>query len=135
MLAINEFAAALASLGIVYRVCQIIEEIVVTDESKDEDLYSIHTQLSQDFGALTCEAFITFLIEMMKDSTSIEQLREAFQGIAGDKPFVTQADLAQSQMPEVSVAYLLENMPAHTEVADGLDYEAYLHSVFEIQPT
>ena len=65
-----EMAAALASLGIVF---------------SDEDMDYIYDQLLQDYGAVSFEAFINLLVDITEDQTSPEQLREAFQGIAGNK--------------------------------------------------
>jgi hypothetical protein len=89
---VPELGAALASLGIVYT---------------EEDIEQIHVQLSHNFGSvsyvsrglLLClarasdvdkvlcrqDAFLTFLREISEDSTSPDQLLEAFQGLASDK--------------------------------------------------
>lgn len=116
---LNEFesAAALASLGIVY---------------SDEDLYIIYDQLVQDYGAVTFEAFINLLVEITEDQTSPEQLREAFRGIAADKPFVTELDLRVAQLPAAAVEYLREAMPAAQNGTGEpeYDYEAWLDAVF-----
>jgi hypothetical protein len=86
-LSITEMTAALASLGIVY---------------SDEDLDFIYAQLTEDYGAVTFEAFINLLViyfivfakpmtevifqvDITEDQTSPEQLRESFRGIATDK--------------------------------------------------
>lgn len=63
----------------------------------------IFEQLTQDYGAVTFEAFINLLVskfnynlvlnitrvlyqvDITEDQTSPDQLREAFRGIAGDK--------------------------------------------------
>ncbi len=45
----------------------------------------IYDQLVQDYSALTYEAFINLLVDIMEDQTSPEQLREAFRGLASDK--------------------------------------------------
>jgi hypothetical protein len=64
----------------------------------------IYDQLVHDYGAVTFEAFINLLVtalhacilrqpihfslaqvDIMEDQTSLEQLREAFRGIASDK--------------------------------------------------
>jgi len=129
---ISEMAAALASLGIVY---------------PDEDLELIFEQLTQDYGAVTFEAFINLLVDITEDQTSPDQLREAFRGIAGDKPFVTELDLRVAHLPAAAVEYLREAMPRYapsspmdTSSTDGIngrsggdaeyDYEAWLDKVF-----
>lgn len=88
-LSLTEMTAALASLGIVY---------------SDVDMDYIYTQLTEDYGAVTFEAFINLLVtifipftspvgsidltsqvDITEDQTSPEQLRESFRGIAADK--------------------------------------------------
>ncbi|TDL23233.1 hypothetical protein BD410DRAFT_769110 [Rickenella mellea] len=118
-LSISEMAAALASLGIVY---------------SDEDMEVIYQQLVEDHGAVTFEAFINLLVEITEDQTTSEQLREAFRGIAGDKPFVTELDLRVAHLPASSIEYLREVMPtAHDSGGGGepqYDYETWLDAVF-----
>ncbi|OCH85952.1 actinin-like protein [Obba rivulosa] len=113
----SEMAAALASLGIVY---------------SDEDMDIIYDQLLQDYGAVTFEAFINLLVEIMEDQTSPEQLRDAFRGIARDKPFVTELDLRVAQLPASAIEYLRQAMPP-MEGGPGepeYDYEAWIEEVF-----
>ncbi|KAL5501779.1 AIN1_1 [Sanghuangporus vaninii] len=117
-LSISEMAAALASLGIVY---------------PDEDLGVIYDQLTMDYGAVTFEAFINLLVDITEDQTTHDQLREAFRGIANDKPFVTELDLRVAHLPVSAVEYLREAMPS-TMNENGetlLDYDAWLDRVFE----
>ncbi|KAF8918902.1 calponin homology domain-containing protein [Mucidula mucida] len=101
----SELTAALASLGIVY---------------SDEDMNYIYDQLVQDYSALTYEAFINLL------------LREAFRGLASDKPFVTELDLRIAKLPGQSIDYLREVMPsAQNDVGEAeYDYERWLDDVF-----
>ncbi|THH08503.1 hypothetical protein EW145_g2656 [Phellinidium pouzarii] len=136
---ITEMAAALASLGIVYPVCEFANESVevatdiVSCCGKDEDLETISEQLTQDYGAVTFEAFINLLVDITEDQTTPDQLREAFRGIAGDKPFVTEVDLRVAHLPANAVDYLREVMPStEDDTGDTLfDYEAWLDRVFE----
>ncbi|KAH7927772.1 hypothetical protein BV22DRAFT_1150413 [Leucogyrophana mollusca] len=116
-LSLSETSAALASLGIVY---------------PDEDVEYIYEQLVQDYGAVTFEAFINLLVDITEDQTSPEQLREAFRGIAADKPFVTELDLRLAQLPVSAIDYLREVLPsAKNEVGEPeYDYEAWLDNVF-----
>ncbi|KZT09244.1 actinin-like protein [Laetiporus sulphureus 93-53] len=113
----SEMASALASLGIVY---------------SDEDLDIIYEQLQEDYGAITFEAFINLLVEITEDQTSPEQLREAFQGIAADKPFVTELDLRVAQLPASTIEYLRGAMPSKQNGSgeSEYDYAAWLDAVF-----
>ncbi|KAI0826832.1 actinin-like protein [Trametes gibbosa] len=113
-----EMAAALASLGIVY---------------SDEDMDLIYDQLLQDYGAVTFEAFINLLVDIMEDQTSPAQLREAFRGIAADKPYVTELDLRVAHLPASAIDFLRQAMPsAATDTGEPeYDYERWLDEVFE----
>jgi len=115
---LSEMAAALASLGIVYA---------------DEDLDTIYDQLLQEYGAITFEAFINLLVDITEDQTSPDQLREAFQGAASNKPYVTELDLRLAHIPAGAVDYLREVMPArqNDEGEGEYDYDAWLDSVFD----
>ncbi|KAJ7132945.1 actin cross-linking [Mycena filopes] len=107
----SEMAAALASLGIVY---------------SDDDMNYIYDQLQQDYGAINFEAFINLLVDITEDQTSPEQLREAFRGIAADKPFVTELDLRLHHLPAPSIEYLSEVMPRSSDGEGEYDYERWL---------
>ncbi|PFH51257.1 hypothetical protein AMATHDRAFT_75099 [Amanita thiersii Skay4041] len=117
---LSEMAAALASLGLVY---------------SDNDMNYIYDQLTQDYGAVTYEAFINLLVDITEDQTSPEQLRESFHGIAGDKPYVTELDLRLAQLPPGSIEYLREAMPSRTNEAgeQEYDYEKWLDDLISAQ--
>ncbi|KAL7280110.1 hypothetical protein ACG7TL_006526 [Trametes sanguinea] len=116
----SEMAAALASLGIVY---------------SDEDMDLIYDQLMQDYGAVTFEAFINLLVDIMEDQTSPAQLREAFRGIAADKPYVTELDLRVAHLPANAIDFLRQAMPSSANGAGEpeYDYERWLDEVFDSQ--
>ncbi|KAF4577056.1 alpha-actinin family protein [Pleurotus pulmonarius] len=112
-----EMGAALASLSIVY---------------SEEDMDYIYDRLVEEYGAVTYEAFINFLVDITEDQTSLEQLRESFRGIASDKPFVTELDLRLAQLPPGAIDYLREVMP-NTTTEGGepeYDYDRWLYDVF-----
>ena len=115
-----ELGAALASLGIIYT---------------EDDIEQIHLQLCETFGAVSYDAFLTFLREIIEDTTSPDQLLEAFQGLAGDKPYVTELDLRLALLPQGSIDYLKAAMPqVRVEaVQDAVYYyEGYLTGLFGV---
>ncbi|KAN0064329.1 alpha-actinin [Thecaphora frezii] len=121
-LTVAELGAALASLGIIYT---------------EEDIEQIHIQLSESFGAVSYDAFLTFLREITEDTTSPDQLLEAFQGLASDKPYVTELDLRLALLPQGSIDYLKAAMPEGR--VEGVeepvyDYEGYLTGLFGVAP-
>ncbi|KAI5897235.1 uncharacterized protein SCHCODRAFT_02616967 [Schizophyllum commune H4-8] len=113
----SEMIAALASLGIVY---------------SDEDMDYIYDQLVQDYGAVSYEAFINLLVDITEDQTSPEQLREAFRGLAMDKPYFTELDLRIAKLPAPAIDYLRDAIPsAPNEAGEPMyDYETWLDDVF-----
>ncbi|GLB38228.1 putative ca2+ insensitive EF hand [Lyophyllum shimeji] len=114
---LSEMTAALASLGIIY---------------SDEDMVFIFEDLTAAYGAVTFEAFINLLVDITEDQTSPEQLRDAFRGIATDKPFVTELDLRIAHLPPSAIEYLREAMPSTSNEAGEpeYDYERWLDDVF-----
>ncbi|TRM63830.1 calponin homology domain-containing protein [Schizophyllum amplum] len=113
----SEMIAALASLGIVY---------------SDEDMDYIYDQLVHEYGAVTYEAFINLLVDITEDQTSPEQLREAFRGLAADKPYFTELDLRIAKLPGPAIDYLRDAIPsAPNEGGEPMyDYETWLDDVF-----
>lgn len=71
------------------------------------------------------------MVNVTEDKTSIDQLRQSFKIVAGDKSFVTELDLKRSLLPVNVVSYLQETMPPSVIEADGYDYSKYLDQVFE----
>ena len=90
-------------------------------------------------------------MDITEDQTTVEQLHEAFRGIAADKvgsalfsyceceidwvqsqPFVTELDLRVAHLPVEAIEYLRKAMPsAQSEGGEQeYDYEAWLDSVF-----
>ena len=119
----------MASLGMIYT---------------EEDISTIYPQLLEEYGNCGYEAFLGFLREITEDTTSPDQLLEAFQGLAGEKPYLTEMDLKLAMLPPSSVEHFKAEMPEiegeekkelllngeGSPAGDKLyDYEAYLRSV------
>jgi len=91
--------------------------------------------LANDEGKVTFEGFSGFLVEITEDSTSPDQVRDSFRGVAREKPYVTELDLRIALVPEGCIDYLRESMPRWEggKGGDGepmLDYQRYLDEVF-----
>ncbi|RSH92750.1 hypothetical protein EHS25_008196 [Saitozyma podzolica] len=122
-----EMNSALASLGIVYA---------------EDELAAIYSELESRHGAFTYEAWLSLLTDIMKDdSSSAEQLREAFRGMAGDKAYVTDTDFQQAHLPRETIRILGEVMPIAPVLGNGgtgmvngsgkqYDYHAFLEKTF-----
>ncbi|KAH8825132.1 actinin-like protein [Flagelloscypha sp. PMI_526] len=98
----------------------------------DEDMDYIYDQLTQDYGAITFEAFINLLVDIMEDQTTPDQLRESFRGIASDKPFVTELDLRMAQLTPATIEFLKGVMQSDSNEAGEptYDYERWIDDSF-----
>ncbi|CAD6589570.1 MAG: hypothetical protein TREMPRED_005437, partial [Tremellales sp. Tagirdzhanova-0007] len=123
-----EMHSALASLGIVYA---------------DDEIETIYGQLEAEFGAVFFEAWLALLVDITKDdSSSSDQLREAFRGMAKDKVYVTELDFQHASLPPVMIRFLEQVMPAamvrhdelESETTNGAtrmyDYNMFLQTTF-----
>lgn len=52
---------------------------------QDEEIDRIHETLIADYGAINYKAFTSLLVEITEDTSSVEQLRDAFREMARDK--------------------------------------------------
>ncbi|WVR05610.1 hypothetical protein IAU60_002632 [Kwoniella sp. DSM 27419] len=131
-LGVWEMHSALASLGIVYA---------------EDEIGVIYRELEMKFGQVTYEAWLDLLVDLTKDdASSPEQLREAFRGMAKDKPYVTDIDFSYAHLPKETVKFLVEVMPEtamdpgvegdaesrapNGHAVRGFDYNAFLHGAF-----
>ncbi|CAO3592885.1 unnamed protein product [Absidia cylindrospora] len=116
-LSATEFNAALASLGIFY---------------DDDDFDQIFSQTTGRQEHATFEQFIRFMVSVIEDKSTPEQIRDAFRTIAGDKPYVTELDLKMCLVPEDIAAQLAQMMPhsGDTSHQDALEYNQYVDSLF-----
>jgi len=108
-----QFAAALASLGVVY-----------DDQEMDEIFLLVRVG-----DVVTFESFIRFMVEITQDQHTAQQVLDSFYDVAEGKTFVTELDLQRCQVPQPMIDKLKEMMPAHPD--GGLDYEEYMMSVAE----
>ena len=92
-----EFAAALASLGLVY------------DEDEMKEVFAAAAKR----GEVGFESFIRFMVEVTEDQNTAEQVFRSFREVANDKPYVTELDLRHSLIPDELIDDLVKTMPAH----------------------
>ena len=111
-LSATEFNAALASLGVFY------------DDGAFDEIFARVTDRQEK---ATFEQFIRFMVSVTEDKASPDQIRDAFQTMAGDKPYVTEMDLRMCLIPQEVIDHLKQDMPARD---NGLDYDAYIHNMF-----
>ncbi|CAN6622743.1 hypothetical protein TRVA0_009S00782 [Trichomonascus vanleenenianus] len=112
-LAESEFSGALASLGLVY---------------SEDEMHDVFEAASEGSAYVTFEQFINFMVEVMEDQQSAEQVLQSFMEIADGKDYVTELDLQNSLLPESMIDQLKETMPQH-ESGEGFDYVTYMESL------
>ncbi|KAJ9103627.1 hypothetical protein QFC19_004202 [Naganishia cerealis] len=120
----RQLQAALASLGHVY---------------STEDFLRIYDDIARKHGAVTYEAFVELLVTITEDSSSPEQLIEAFRLLAQGDDVVTGEDLRKARISPTATSFLSEAMPSLVRPAsDGengedepvYDYRAFLNATF-----
>lgn len=115
-LSIEGFSAALASLGLFYQ---------------DYDIETLFDQTSEGQDEATFEQFIKFMVSITEDKSTPEQLQDAFQTIAGEKPYVTEMDLRMCMIPEPVIEYLKTDMPRSSNEPDSFNYDLYVNQLFK----
>ncbi|KAL8760945.1 MAG: hypothetical protein Q9184_002887 [Pyrenodesmia sp. 2 TL-2023] len=95
-----EFAAALASLGLVY---------------DDQEMHSVFRSVvsADNRSSVGFEQFIRFMVSVTEDQNTAEQVFQSFREVADGKPYVTELDLRHSLIPDELVEDLLSSMPQH----------------------
>ncbi|KAJ9111479.1 hypothetical protein QFC22_006506 [Naganishia vaughanmartiniae] len=125
----RQLQAALASLGHVY---------------STEDFLRIYDNIVRKHGAVTYEAFADLLVTITEDSSSPEQLIEAFRLLAQGDDVVTGEDLRRARISPTATTFLSEAMPnLSSRAVDGgegdaadnstgpvYDYRAFLQATF-----
>lgn len=115
-LSFEGFIAALASLGLIYQETEI-------------DL--LFDRICEGAQEATFAQFIRFMVSITEDNSTAEQLQDAFQTIAGEKPYVTELDLQMCMIPQSAIDYLKQDMPCvQGGETDAYDYALYVDQMF-----
>ena len=104
-----EFKACLSSLG---------------EDVSDEDIKAI----SPD-GQLTFEQYVAFMTKRMSDTTTQDEIQASFKLIAGDKPYVSEAEIRNNFQADTA-EYLIANMPRSQVEPTAFDYTVFTSAVF-----
>jgi Ca2+-binding EF-hand superfamily protein len=78
-------------------------------------------------GKVTFEEFANYMERVSSGSDTPDSIKHAFKTLAGDKDFVTEADL-RAVLPAEKVAYCLAHMKAYPGVDGGFDYNSFTDS-------
>lgn len=73
---------------------------------------------------VTFDEFVQYMVQLSSDADTPEQLKAAFRTLAGDKDFVTEADL-RAVLPADKVQFCLAHMQPYPGVANGYDYNTF----------
>ncbi|KNC98650.1 uncharacterized protein SPPG_06332 [Spizellomyces punctatus DAOM BR117] len=94
------------------------------DDTTFENLFQTAVRGGEE---VSFEQFIDFMKAQQEDRANPEQLKVSFQTLAGDKPYITEADLYRGGLAPALVEYLKQAMPARGE---GYDYAQFVDGVF-----
>nr|KAJ3410787.1 hypothetical protein HK105_002815 [Polyrhizophydium stewartii] len=94
---------------------------------KDDEFEKTFLQVSQGGDEISFEQFIEYMRNLEEDKTTPEQLLVSFKTLAGDKAYVTEADLYRGGIPAPIVEHLKSTL---TRKEEGYDYAAFVSGVF-----
>jgi len=115
-----ELGALLKSLG---------EDLTFEEGGK---LDAILTAIDEDGdGKVTYEEFVGYMEKISTDKDTPESIKAAFKVIAGDKEYVTEANLA-AVLPPAKVAYLLKHMTPYPGVEGAYDYSSFTDHLYSM---
>jgi len=113
-----EFGACLRSLG---------QEVSLDAGSKLDDIIRSIDQ-DQD-GNITFNEFLGYMEQVSTTKDTPSDLKNAFKVIAGDKDYITQADMS-AVMPADKVQYCIDRMQPYPGVDGGYDYATFAESMY-----
>ncbi|KAG7571306.1 hypothetical protein FFLO_00818 [Filobasidium floriforme] len=97
----------------------------------EEELERLYRNTCAQFGAVTHDAFVHLLVEITEDSSSMDQLLEAFHNLANGDRLITETDMRQAHLSSEVTSFLKQTMQAvDDEGHAGYDYEKFLHDTF-----
>jgi len=100
------------------------------EDPTDDDVTNILAKYDKsEDGELDFNEFVQFMSSHAADTDTADQLVDALKVLAGDKDYVTLADLATGLSPE-EVEYLQGEIPPFEGVEGGLDYKAWVSKVY-----
>ena len=146
-----EFAAALASLGLVYGEAEMHDVFAATATSRPGIAHSGPLSPVTSPGAngmasptrgtvmsptmrqvVDFEGFIRFMVGVTEDQNTAEQVFQSFREVADGKAYVTEVDLRHSLVPEDVIEELVRSMPVVGQVEDGergYDYVGFMEGI------
>lgn len=100
-------------------------------EGGDKKFEEIFKSVSQGGDTISFDHFVTYMVSITQDTSSPEQLREAFEIIDAGKGFITEQDMRVAQMSDDQIAYLVSVIPRYPlDNVVGYDYKNWLTGLF-----
>jgi len=110
-----EFKACLASLG---------------QDLDDAEIDAVIKQIDKDGdGKINLDEFVDYMSSKVKTSDSYEDVIDSFKTIAGDKEFITEADL-RAALDREKAESLIKSMPRSELNPDAFDYKKFVEANF-----
>lgn len=123
----NEFRSALLASGVDLPSEEATASSTNMLSSQFDEMYAIVDPGLT--GKVSLEAFIGFMSRDKTDSSSVNQFLDSFRSIAGDKDYITKAEVIQNLTPAMA-EYTLSLLKPYPGVDDGLDYKALSAQIF-----
>jgi len=79
-------------------------------------------------GKVNFEEFVGYMERVSSGSDTPDSIKHAFKTLAGDKDYVTEADL-RSVLPNEKVEYIISRIKPYPGVAGGYDYNTFTDSI------
>jgi actinin alpha len=119
----NEFRSCLLSLGYA----------LGADPTSDPELDRLFAQVDpNETGFVTFESFLDFMTKETVDEDTSEQVMNSFKILAGDKPYITEAQL-KAELPPQQAEYCIQRMNPYSGPGapeGALDYMSFSSALF-----
>jgi len=80
-------------------------------------------------GKVTFEEFVSYMERVSSGSDTPDSIKSAFKTLAGDKEYVTEADL-RSVLPNDKVEFMLARMEPYPGVNGGYNYHTFTDKLY-----
>jgi len=111
-----DFKSALSGLGI----------IELDFEGGNAVFNSIFDRVSHGSDSVAFDQFVEYMTSITADTINVEQLKDSFTTLAGNKDHLTVQDMKVGQLNESQIEYLTQILPPKAGISGGYDYKAYL---------
>lgn len=111
----NEFRSVMSAVG----------QIEISFDGKDEKFDQLFSEIAEGGESVSFDQYIGYMKSVTEEAVDSSQASDAFETIAGGKPFITRADMQMAQLEPDYIEYLCTSLP---EVEGGYDFRTWLAS-------